>query len=137
MGRRLAFHGLLLFLLSMIEGMFVQKMAVPRMGLSAHVGGAMSGLFLMALAGIWSEIKLSPRMAASAFWTALLGFYVSSAGLLWAALFATHNSTPMNGAAQPASSLHEIITLVLTAGGGVLVLITCVMGLSGLARQKD
>ena len=97
MARRLAFHGLLLFLLSMIEGMFVQKLAVPRMGLSAHVGGAMSGIFLMALAGIWPQVQLPPRAAKAAFWIAVVSFYLSSAGLFYAALFATHSSTPMFG----------------------------------------
>jgi (hydroxyamino)benzene mutase len=137
MARRLAFHGLLLFLLSMLEGMFVQKMAVPRMGLSAHVGGAMSGLFLMALAGIWREVQLSPRAAKIVFWTSIVSFYLSSAGLLYAALFATHNSTPMNGAPLPGSPLHEAVTAALTGGGGAGVLFACVLGLWGLSRGRD
>jgi hydroxylaminobenzene mutase len=137
MARRLAFLGLLLFLLSMVVGMFVQSMAVPRMGLSAHVGGAMSGIFLMALAGVWPLVKLPPRATSLALWSSVVSFYLSSAGLLYAALFATHKATPMNGAQQAASPLHEAVTFALTGGGGAGVLLACVLGLWGLRRREE
>ena len=57
MKRRLFFHGFLLFLLFLVEGMFVQSMRNPRIALSAHVGGLMSGLFLGVLGAAWNELR--------------------------------------------------------------------------------
>jgi hypothetical protein len=37
-GRRLAFHGMLLFLLGLLMGAVVPAVANPRLGLSAHTG---------------------------------------------------------------------------------------------------
>ncbi len=42
--RRLAFHGMVLFLLCLLMGMGVQSVANPRIGLSAHTGTVLNGL---------------------------------------------------------------------------------------------
>lgn len=44
-GNMLIFLGLLLFLLALIIGLFVQNMTNPRMALSAHLEGVMNGMF--------------------------------------------------------------------------------------------
>jgi hypothetical protein len=53
LGRRLAWHGVLLFFLSLVEGMFVYSMRNPRMGLTTHVGGITTALFFLAIAALW------------------------------------------------------------------------------------
>lgn len=130
----MAWHGVLLFLLSMLEGMAVQSFANPRMALSAHVGGAMSGIFLFLIGLGWTSLRLSPRAEAATFWSALVGFYVSTAGLVVAAAVGTRNSTPINGAPAAASPLWEAIVNVLLSGGGVAVLLACALLLWGLRR---
>src|SRR5215207_4943558 len=84
-GRRFVWHGVLLFLLGLIGGMFVYAMANPRMGLSMHVGAV-----------------LSPRAERTAFWLLVVSSYGGSLGLLLAAVLGTRDSTPMHGAAQAA-----------------------------------
>jgi hypothetical protein len=48
-GRRLMFHGMVLFLLGLGTGFAEQHFANVRMGLAAHLEGLMNGIFLLAL----------------------------------------------------------------------------------------
>jgi len=52
-GRCLVRYGVLLFLLGLLTGLIVQKLANPRMGLSSHLEGVMNGTFLVVLGLIW------------------------------------------------------------------------------------
>ena len=56
--RRLVWHGVLLFVLSLVEGMFVYSMRNPRMGLTAHVGGITTALFFLGIAAAWDQLRL-------------------------------------------------------------------------------
>ena len=131
----MAWYGVLLFLLSMVEGIAVQSLMNPRMALSAHVGGAMSGMFLLLLGLAWPALKLGSRTETITFWSAIGGFYVSSAGLVVAAAVGTQRSTPLNGFVGGASPFWEaIVNLLLSAGGGA-VLLACLLVLWGLRRR--
>src|SRR2546428_1161894 len=102
MNRRLVWHGIFLFFLGLVVGMFVPLMTNPRMALSAHVGGVMTGIFLAVLGAVWGELRLAPRAETSAYWLALFGNYGSSPSLLLAALFRTSTMTPIAGAGHKA-----------------------------------
>jgi len=132
--RRLMWHGIMLFLLGLLVGMFVQSMRNPRMGLSAHVGTVMSGMFLAILGAIWSEVHLDTRAARATFWAALYGMYVSSVGLVLAAAFGTSASTPLIGAGFHAAAWQEAGVYFATASGGVAALLCCGGVLWGLRR---
>jgi len=56
--RRLLWHGILIFLLGLLAGAFAPWLTNPRMGVAAHVGGVLSGTFLILVGLIWEEIKL-------------------------------------------------------------------------------
>ena len=58
LGRRLMFHGMVLFLLGLGTGFAEQHFANVRMGLAAHLEGLMNGIFLIALGAIWHEVRL-------------------------------------------------------------------------------
>jgi len=133
--RRLIFHGILLFFLGLVMGMFVQVMRNPRMGLSAHVGTVMSGLFLAMLGAVWRDIRLSEGAADFVYWLALYAMYVSSAGLLLAAIFGTGLSTPLIGAGFHARAWQETLVTFALASGGVAALLCCVGALWGLRAR--
>src|SRR3989442_4190993 len=76
--RRLFWHGIFLFFLGLIVGAFVQQMTNPRMGLSAHLGGVMTGTFLAVLGPAWTELRLSPRAESAAYWRPLFGSSANS-----------------------------------------------------------
>jgi hydroxylaminobenzene mutase len=87
--RRLLWHGMFLFLIGLLTGLAEQKFNNPRMGLAAHLEGVMNGTFLVALGAIWTEVRLSPRPRAAAYWSALYGTYVNWAVTTLAAIFGT------------------------------------------------
>ena len=105
--RRLFWHGILLFFLGLVVGAFVQRMTNPRMGLSAHLGGVMTGTFLAVLGALWGELRLSTRAESAAYWLALFGAYGSSASLFLAAILGTSSMTPIAGAGHTAPAWQE------------------------------
>jgi (hydroxyamino)benzene mutase len=132
--RRVLWHGMVLFLLFLVEGIFVQAMRNPRIGLSAHVGGLMSALFVLVIGAVWTELRLSPRAETVTFWLLLFGNYGSSASLLLAALLGTSASTPIAGAGHGASPLAEaIVTLSLQVTAAAMLLVSALL-LAGLRR---
>lgn len=68
-GRRLLWHGMLLFVLGLLTGLVSQNFTNPRMGLSAHLEGIMNGTFLLAVGAAWNHARLSERAASVAFGT--------------------------------------------------------------------
>ena len=137
LGRRLAWHGVLLFFLSLVEGMFVYSMRNPRMGLTTHVGGITTALFFLAIAVLWGQLRLSHRATAAAWWMIVLGGYGSVASLLLAALLGTSRATPIAGAGFSAPGWQE--TLVTAALGitGVPVLVASLLLLWGLRASRS
>jgi hydroxylaminobenzene mutase len=121
--RRLMAHGMLLFLLGLLLGVPVYAVANPRMGLSAHVGTVLNGVFLIAAGAAWEEAALAKRTKASAFWLLVVGSYGGCAGLALAAVLGTRLSTPLNGAAIPAGPWQEgLVNAVLSSSGGAMLL---------------
>jgi hydroxylaminobenzene mutase len=134
--RRLVWYGILLFFLGLVEGMFIQSMRSPRLGLSAHVGAVMSGMFLAILGLAWHKIHLTPRAAAATFWLALYGMYGSAAGVVLAAVFGAGQSTPIAGAGFRAAAWQEAVVNFALTSGAIAALVTCMGVLWGLRRQE-
>src|ERR1700726_2623634 len=100
--RRLMWHGMFLFLLGLVTGFAEQNFSNPRMGLAAHLEGVMNGTFLVALGAVWAEVRLSPRLKAAAYWSALYGTYANWALTTFAAIFGTAAMAPILGAGHTA-----------------------------------
>src|SRR5713226_9196691 len=82
-------HGMLVFLLGLLTGTVVPWLTNPRMGVAAHVGGVMSGMFLILVGLLWEQIKLSLRAEKAAFWLFLYAAYARWLAQLLAAWFGT------------------------------------------------
>lgn len=96
--RRLALLGVALLLAGMATGLFTGLMPNPRLGLSAHLAGAMGGIMLVALAGIWGRVTLSPRGQAWAFGLLAFGSVANWVTVLAAAMLgAGATSMPIAG----------------------------------------
>jgi hydroxylaminobenzene mutase len=135
LGRRLVWHGLLLFLLGLVGGMFVFAMANPRMGVSAHVGTVLNGTFLIALGAAWGGLVLSPRAQRWAVWLLVLSSYGGSIGLFLAAVLGTHDTTPIHGAAQSASQWKESLVMVFLNVSGLAIVVGTAIALRGFGRR--
>ena len=65
MADRLIKHGFILIFLALVTGFVIPQAESPRLALSAHTIGLLSGILLLAVAGIWSRLRLSERQCAS------------------------------------------------------------------------
>ncbi len=134
--RRLFWHGIFLFFLGLIVGAFVQQMTNPRMGLSAHLGGVMTGTFLAVLGAAWTELRLSTRAEFAAYWLALFGSYGSSASLLLAAILGTSSATPIAGAGHAAPAWQEAMVNLGLQSTAAAMLLCCLLLLWGLRGPR-
>ncbi|OBK23035.1 hydrogenase [Mycobacterium asiaticum] len=96
-GRRLVWHGMLLFLIGVVTGTQQRRFTNMRMALSAHLEGVMNGTFLIALGAVWTQLDLPPNLARAARWTTLYGTYGN-----W--LFTTVGAALGTAAANPTLS---------------------------------
>jgi hydroxylaminobenzene mutase len=133
--RQLLWHGVLLFLLGLIIGLIEQKFANPRMGLSAHLEGLMNGTFLIALGMIWTEIKLSARLKAMAYWGALYGTYGNWTITSLAAVFGTAAMTPITAAGHRGQPWQEHVVTLGFASVAIAIVISVTVILCGLRRN--
>src|SRR5881409_3787321 len=132
--RRLLWRGMFLFLLGLLTGFVEQKFANPRMGLAAHLEGVMNGTFLVALGAIWTEVRLSARLKAAAYWTALYGTYANWAVTTLAAIFGTAALSPITAAGRSGQPWQEEIVTFGFMSVGIVIVACSILVLSGLRR---
>src|SRR3954470_19777235 len=105
--RRLMRHGMLLFLLGLVTGLFEQHFTNIRMGLSAHLEGVMNGILLLALGAGWNEVRLPHPVKMTAYCTALYGTYVKWLVTSMAAFFGTAANSPITSAGHSGRPWQE------------------------------
>jgi len=133
--RRLIWHGMFLFLLGLATGFLETKFSNPRMGLAAHLEGAMNGTFLVALGAIWPEVRLTRRLKTASYWAALYGTYANWAVTVMAAMFGTGALSPITGAGHSGEPWQEsVVTVGFMSVGMVLVAVSIII-LYGLRRS--
>ncbi len=133
--RRLMFHGMCLFMLGLLTGFAEQHFANVRMGLAAHLEGLMNGIFLIALGAIWSNVRLSAKTTAIAFWTVLYGTYVNWLITVLAAVFGTAALSPITGAGHSGQPWQENMVLAGFMSVGITIVIASALILWGLRKE--
>lgn len=133
--RRLLWNGMFLFLLGLLTGFVEQKFTNPRMGLAAHLEGVMNGTFLIALGAIWLEIRLSSRLTAMAYWTALYGTYANWCITTLAAILGTAAMSPITAAGRSAKQWQEALVTFGFASVGLTIVVCSILVLWGLRRN--
>jgi hydroxylaminobenzene mutase len=93
--RRLLWHGFFLFLLGLLTGLLVKGLDNPRMGLSSHLTGLMSGMFLAILGLAGPRLRLRRAGFTATYWLALAGSYANWATTLFAAWTGAGASMPI------------------------------------------
>jgi (hydroxyamino)benzene mutase len=133
--RSLIWHGMFLFFLGLLTGFAEQKFANPRMGLAAHLEGVMNGTFLIALGAVWTEVRLSSRPKAAAYWAALYGAYVNWAITTLAAVLGTSSLSPITGAGHIAEPWQEALVKFGFQSVGIAIIASSAIILWGLRRR--
>lgn len=132
--RRLLWHGMFLFLIGLFTGFVEQSFNNPRMGLAAHLEGIMNGTFLVVLGAIWTEVRLSPRLKAAAFWSALYGTYANWAVTTLAAIWGTAAMSPITASGHRSQPWQESLVTFGFMSVGIAIIASSVLILSGLRR---
>jgi len=133
-GRRLMWHGVLLFLLGLLNGAVISRFANPRMGLSAHLTALMVGTFVLAIGASWRQLALGRRAQKITSVLIVAGAYMNWAALLLAAVVPTRSLTPLAGAPRAAGAVAEMTVTVLLVASAVALVVGCVPLLRGLHR---
>ena len=133
--RRLMWHGMFLFLLGLLTGFFETHFTNVRMGLSAHLEGVLNGILLLALSGVWTEVKLPAPAKAVAYWSALYGTYVNWLVTTLAAIFGTAALSPITGAGHSGLPWQETLVTIGLMSVGVVMVIFSLLVLWGLRAR--
>lgn len=136
-GRRLMFHGMVLFLLGLGTGFAEQHFANVRMGLAAHLEGLMNGIFLLALGASWKEVILSSRTASVVFWVTLYGTYGNWLMTTLAAVLGTAALSPITGAGHSGLPWQETLVTVGFMTVGITMVFSSVVVLWGLRGKAS
>jgi hydroxylaminobenzene mutase len=132
--RQLIWYGIFLFLLGLLTAFVEEQFRNPRMGLAAHLEGVMNGTFLVALGAVWTEVRLSPRLKAAAYWAALYGTYVNWAVTTLAAIFGTAALSPITAAGYSGLPWQESLITFGFMTVGIVIVACSVLILWGLRR---
>jgi (hydroxyamino)benzene mutase len=138
-GNGLIFLGLVLFILGLLIGLFVQNMANPRMALSAHLEGIMNGMFLMIVGVIWPRLILSNGWLKGSYLLLIYSTFANVLAVLIAAIAGAGKMMPIAGGQEGSVAMEAIINFLLISLS-LALLFACVVILIGYYRymqQKD
>jgi hydroxylaminobenzene mutase len=132
-GRRLLQLGTLLLLLGLVIGLAIPALAVPRLGVAAHLNAVVGALFLLALGLLRPQLRLGRRGSAVAFWLAPYSFFTASLMPLLGGVWRAGGSMlPLAAGTARGSGLQEGVIAVGLVTAGVAILALCVLLLVGL-----
>jgi hydroxylaminobenzene mutase len=133
---RLIFWGIFLFLLGLIVGLIVPKLANPRMGLSSHIEGVLNGMFLIILGLIWHKLHIGVKWLKIAFLLAIYGTFLNWFSMLIAAVFDAGKMLTIAANGQEGHPLVEgFITFSLLTLSLAMIAI-CIIVLVGLKGSE-
>ncbi len=134
--RRLLWHGILIFIFGLLAGAAMPLVINPRMAVAAHVGGVLSGMFLVLVGLIWDQIRLPATAAKVTFWLFLYASHTGWLAQFLAAVFGTSRATPIAGAGFRGSLWQENLVLYLAVSFSIAILAACVLALWGLSNRR-
>jgi hydroxylaminobenzene mutase len=128
-----------LLLIGLLIGFIIPALAVPRLGVSAHVNAVVGALFLLVLGLIWPQLRLGARAQGLAFWFALYSFFMGALmPLLAGAWRAGGTMLPLAAGTARGSVLEEgVIAVGLTTAGATVIALCLLLfrGLRGGTRE--
>lgn len=140
MHRPLLRHGFILILLALLSGLAIPSLSIPRLGLSAHTIGILSGTLLIAIGAIWKQFRLGSRQQWLMYWAWLYASYVNWLGCLLGATLGAGQTTPVAAAgAQGAPWAESLVAglLISVALASLLAITLALWGIRGQAPAQD
>jgi hydroxylaminobenzene mutase len=127
--------GLVLFIIGLVVGLFVQNMANPRMGLTAHLEGIMNGMFLMIVGVIWTRLILSFKWLKASYLLLLYSTFANFLAVLIAAVTGAGKMMPIAGGQEGSASEEAIINFLLISLS-LAMLFACITIAIGFYRHS-
>ncbi len=124
--------GILLFLVGLLTGFVIPKLANPRMGLASHLEGVLNGIFLVALGLLWQRLHLSDGWLVVTFWLAVYGTFANWLATLLAAVWGAGALMPIAAMGHQGSSMQEGVIKFLLGTLSVSMIAVCVIVIIGL-----
>jgi len=134
-GNSLILLGLVLFIIGLVVGLFVQNMANPRMGLTAHLEGIMNGMFLMIVGVIWTRLILSFKWLKASYLLLLYSTFANFLAVLIAAVTGAGKMMPIAGGQEGSASVEAIINFLLISLS-LAILFACITIAIGFYRHS-
>ncbi|MCB2199496.1 hydrogenase [bacterium] len=132
MQRKFIRHGFILFLVALLFGLFIPQMKIPRLGLSAHTIGLLSGVLLIAIGSIWNHFDLSDKQKRVMYWCWLYSSYINWLGVLVGALFGAGKVTPVAASGAEGAPGAELMMALMLGSVAVASFIAVGMSLWGI-----
>lgn len=132
MSKDMVRHGLILILLALVTGLFVQAMPIPRLGLSAHTIGILSGVLLIALGTVWQLFTLGPRQRWVMYWSWVYSSYANWLACLIGAASGAGQMTPLAAAGTTGPTLAEAVMALMLISVVVTSLLAVGLAICGL-----
>jgi hydroxylaminobenzene mutase len=126
--------GIVLFLLGLLSGFAVPKLANPRMGLTSHLEGVMNGMFLAILGLLWPQLDLSHAWLVTTFSLAVYGTYANwLATLLAGAWGAGETNMPIAAGGRRGSPFQETFINFLLISLSLAMVAASILVIIGLS----
>ena len=137
MERNLVKHGFVLILLSLLTGFFIPLAEAPRLALSAHTIGLISGILLLTLSAVWKFLALSDRQEKVAYWGWVYSSYANWFAILFGAVVGTGRMTPLASRGIEATDTAELFVAFLLISLSIAALIAVGLSILGVIRQQQ
>lgn len=121
-----------LIFLSLVAAFFVPAAAIPRLALSAHTIGMLSGVLLIAVGAIWQHFRLGATQQLWLKWSWIYASYANWLGCMVGAYAGAGRMTPVAAAGIEGAGWAEAVVLVLLGSVGGVSLIAAGLSLWGL-----
>lgn len=121
--RSLIVAGAVLFLLGLMQGVFIQNFLNPRMALSAHLTAVQSGMAIMLVGVVWSNAGLKSWVEITSRWAMAGGMYMLWVGLTLSAVTGASNALPIARAGhEAAANIEQIVSTIGVASSGTMII---------------
>ena len=131
--RRLLRLGVALLFVGLLIGLAIPALAVPRLGVAAHVNAVVGALFLLAFGLVWPHLRLGAGASRLAFWLGPYSFFVASLmpllGGIWGA---GATMLPLAAGAVRGTPFQEGVIGVGLVTAGIAIIALCGLLFYGL-----
>ena len=129
--------GVMLVLFGLLTGFFVHGLALPLLGVAAHLIGIIGGIFLIAGGAAWPRLRLSRSASLAGSWMGIYGFYATWAVYVLAGAWGAGGMFPLAAGQTRGTALQEGIIAGVMVTVALALVGMCILLIWGLRGHKN